>query len=136
MNENSEHTATRDVLQSSELTARLLRRTNISPGLLETTMLRQILARLARYYSRPVSLFDELRSRYRIDDDSIDAEDPLVMEQPWPANIYAYLTNSNSFSSTINQFISGVAASFERSGELPSSSATAWMKKAGLPQPS
>jgi hypothetical protein len=160
MNENSEQTAARDVLQSSELTARLLRRATVSPGLLDTTMLRQVLARLAGWDARPASLFDELRSRYRIDDDSIDVDEPLLMEQSWMANINAYLTNSTSFSSTINQFISGVAASqsnaasgansssrFEvsreshsilreshsSSRELHSSSVTSQMRHAGLP---
>jgi hypothetical protein len=149
MNENSEQTAIHEVLQSSELTARLLRRANISPGVLDTTMLRQVLARLAEWVEPPASLYDELMAQYRIDDDSLDVDDPLVMEQSWMANINAYLTNSSSFSSTINQFISGAAASqagavtgagpssrFEKSGESHSNLVTSRTVSAGLPRPS
>lgn len=111
MNENSEQKATQDFLQSSELTARLLRRATSSPGVIDTTMLRQVLSRVAGWGTHTASLFDDLMSRYSIDDGSIDADNALLMEQPWAAHINAYLTNNNTFSSTINQFISSATAS-------------------------
>lgn len=148
MGDDSEQAATRDALQSSELTARLLRRADVSPGVLDTAVLRRILARLAGWVERPASLFDELMFRYRIDDDSIYADGALVMEQPRTANVNAYLTNSNSFFSTINQFFAGLAASrpgaatganpssgFERSGESHASSETTRTLRAGSPRP-
>ena len=104
MNEDTEK-ATADVLQSSELNARLLRRLTASPGVIDVQMLRQIPARLIGSTAPVVSLFDELMARYSIDDGSTGNQ-PLIMEQPWMQNVNSYLTNYNSFSSTTNQFIS------------------------------
>ncbi len=111
MDKNSEQRATQDILQTSELTARLLRRLTDAQGVIETTMLRQVLARLAGWAAHRGTLFDDLMARYRLDDGSVDVNGPLVMEQPWTLNINAYLTSDNSSSSTINQFISAVASS-------------------------
>lgn len=100
-----------DVLQSSELTARLLRRLIVSMGIIDVVKLRQAPARLAAWMIRSTQLLDDLRTRYGlIDDDSVRESPPLVMEQPWMVNINSYLTNYNSFSSTTNQFISSSAA--------------------------
>ena len=110
MNENpNQETTAQDVLQSSELTARLLRRLTVSMGVIDVAKLRQTPARMAAWMIRPTQLLDDLRTRYGIDDDSMIESPPLVMEQPWMVNINSYLTNYNSFSSTTNQFISSSA---------------------------
>lgn len=99
MNENPDHTTVEDVLQSSELTARLLRRLTLSPGVIDLQMLRQAPARLAGWIARQNPLLDDLLARYSIDDRQAAGNQPLVMEQPWMVNINNYLTNNNSFSS-------------------------------------
>jgi hypothetical protein len=98
-----------EVLQHSELTARLLRRLTVSPGVIDAQTLRQFAARLAGGITRTLSLLDDLMARYGIDAPSTIESPPLLMEQPWMVNINAYLTNYNSFSSTTNQFISSAA---------------------------
>jgi hypothetical protein len=105
MNEGTEKATAQDVLQSSELNARLLRRLTASPGVIDVQMLRQIPVRRMGSPAPLVSLFDELTARYGIDDGSMGNQ-PLVLEQPWIQNVNSYLTNYNSFSSTTNQFIS------------------------------
>jgi hypothetical protein len=110
MNQNPEQAAVQDLLQSSELTARLLRRLTDMPGIMDTAMVRRVMARLAGSVTRSPTLFDDLTARYRIDDGSNAGIDPLVMEQPWIMNISAYLANENSFSSTVNQYITEMAA--------------------------
>jgi hypothetical protein len=109
MNEDTDQITAQDVLQSSELTARLLRRLTASPGIIDIQMLRQIPARLMGLLAPLVSLFDDLIARYGIDDGSMGSQ-PLIMGQPWMQNVNAYLTNYNSLSSTTNQFISITAA--------------------------
>lgn len=112
MSERQEQTNTQaqEVLQHSELTARLLRRLTVSPGIIDVRTLRQIAVRLAGGITRTLSLLDDLMARYGIDDHLMIENPPLVMEQPWMVNINAYLTNYNSFSSTTNQFIASAAA--------------------------
>ena len=113
------NTQAQEVLQSSELTARLLRRLIVSPGILDMRTLRQFASRMTVAITRTFSLLDDLLARYGIDDRSAIENPPLLMEQPWMVNINAYLTNYNSylsktyrnaFSSTTNQFISSHAA--------------------------
>jgi hypothetical protein len=111
MNQNPEQAAVEDILQSSELSARLLRRLTEVPGIMDTAMLRQVLERLSRSVKHPPTLFDDLMARYRLDDGSSAGIDPLIMEQSWIMNISAYLTNENSFSSTVNQYIAAATAS-------------------------
>src|SRR2546423_1553852 len=100
MNENPEQQTAEDVLRSSELTARLLRRLTASPGMIDLRMPQRNHARLLALPARAVSLYDELMTRYGLDDGSAESQS-LVMEQPWLLNVNAYLTNNNSFSSTI-----------------------------------
>lgn len=106
MNENPDQITLEDVLQSSELTARLLRRLTVSPGIIDVRMLRQLPARLVGWIARRNPLLDELSARYSVDEGSATENQPLVMEQPWMVNINAYLTNENSFSSTTQSFSS------------------------------
>lgn len=103
MNENDDQITTQDVLRSSELTARLLRRLTGSPGVIDIQMPRQLYARLTEWLAHSVSLLDDLTARYSIDDGSRAGNQPLIMEQPSMVNINAYLT-SNSFTSTTQSF--------------------------------
>ena len=116
MNEDTDQITAQDVLQSSELTARLLRRLTASPGIIDIQMLRQIPARLMGLLAPLVSLFDDLIARYGIDDGSMGSQ-PRIMGQPWMQNVNAYLTNYNSLSSTTNQFISITAAEQKSNAE-------------------
>ncbi|HEX8920088.1 MAG TPA: hypothetical protein VF766_01340, partial [Pyrinomonadaceae bacterium] len=112
MTEHPNQASAQDVLQSSALTARLLRRLTVAQGIIDVVKLRQAHARLAAWGIRATSLLDDLRTRYGLDDDDSRMESPpLVMEQPWMVNINSYLTNYNSFSATTNQFISSAATS-------------------------
>jgi hypothetical protein len=117
MNEDKDRATALDVLQSSDLNARLLRRLTASPGVIDVQMLRQIPARLMGLLAPLVSLFDDLMARYGIDDGSMGNQ-PLIMEQPWMQNVNSYLTNYNSFSSTTNQFISIPATDQKSGGEV------------------
>jgi hypothetical protein len=110
-----------EVLQRSELTARLLRRLTVSPGVIDAQMLRQFAARLAGGITRTLSLLDDLMARYGVDDHLTIESPPLLMEQPWMVNINAYLTNYNSYSSTTNQFISSAVTSQAHSSTSHSS---------------
>ena len=126
MNENPNQATAQDVLQSSELTARLLRRLTVSLGIIDVVTLRQARSRLATWIIRSSALLDDLRTRYGIADDSVIKSPPLVMEQPWMVNINSYLTNYNAFSSTTNQFISSSAVTPQslQSAAPPSSQAS------------
>jgi hypothetical protein len=110
-----------EVLQSSELTARLLRRLIVSPGIIDMRTLRQFASRMTVSFTRTLSLLDDLLARYGIDAPSVIENQPLLMEQPWMVNINAYLTNYNSYSFTTNQFISSDAAPQSQSSKSLSS---------------
>lgn len=100
MPENAEHTSTEDVLQSSELAARLLRRLIVSPGVIDTRRVHRSYARLTELITHAHPLLHDLLARYNIDDDSAAQDLPLVMDQPWMVNLNTYLTNNSSTSST------------------------------------
>ncbi|HXQ38038.1 MAG TPA: hypothetical protein VN843_28785, partial [Anaerolineales bacterium] len=116
MPENAEHKSTADVLQSSELAARLLRRLIASPGVIDTQRLFRTYARLTELITHAHPLLQDLLARHSIDDDSAGQNLPLVMDQPWLVNLNTYLTNNSSISSTsttnnsyfatTNQFVS------------------------------
>ncbi|HXI24700.1 MAG TPA: hypothetical protein VNG71_12615 [Pyrinomonadaceae bacterium] len=123
------NTQAQEVLQASELTARLLRRLIVSPGIIDVRKLRQFAARMTVGIARTFSLLDDLIARYGIDSATIE-NTSLVMERPWMVNINAYLTNYNSylsttnhnaFPSTTNQFISSAAAAQPQSSKSLSS---------------
>ena len=89
-----------DVLQSSELAARLLRRLTTSPGVIDTQRLFKTYARLTEVISHAHPLLHDLLARYFINDDSTVQILPLVNDQPWMLNLNTYLTNNSSVSST------------------------------------
>ena len=117
MNEDTDQATARDVMQSSALTARLLRRLTASPGIIDVQMLRQIPARPMGLLASLVSMFDDLMARYGIDDGS-KGNQPLIMGQPWMQKVHAYLTTYSSFSSTTNEFISIAAAAQQSTAEI------------------
>lgn len=100
MPEHSDHTTAVDFLESSALTARLLRRLSASPGVIDIQDILRTYARLAEWSSHARLLLDDLLARYSIDDGSAVSNLPLVTEQPWMLNLNTYLTNRNSFLST------------------------------------
>ena len=89
-----------DVLQSSELAARLLRRLTTSPGVIDTQRLFKTYARLTEVITHAHPLLHDLLARYFINDDSTVQNLPLVNDQPWMLNLNTYLTNNSSVSST------------------------------------
>ncbi len=130
MPEDTEHTSAEDVLQSSELAARLLRRLVASPGVIDTQRVFKTYARLTEMITHAHPLLHDLLVRYYIDDDSAVQNLPLVMDQPWMLNLNTYLTNNNSYSSSsttnnsfvatsnTNQFISTASISSTSHTEL------------------
>jgi hypothetical protein len=96
----AEQTSAEDVLQSSELAARLLRRLVVSPGVIDTQRLFKTYARLTEVLTHTHPLLHDLLARYYVDDDSTLQNLPLVMDQPWMLNLNSYLTNNSSVSST------------------------------------
>jgi hypothetical protein len=105
----SEHTSPQDVLQSSELAARLLRRLVASPGVIDTRRVFKTYAHLTKFITQGHPLLHDLLARYSIDDESAAQNLPLVMDQPWMLNLNTYLTNNSSSSSTTtnNSFLAG-----------------------------
>jgi len=131
MPEYAERTSTEDVLQSSELAARLLRRLIASPGVIDTQRLFKTYARLTELITHAHPLLHDLLARYSVDDDSGFQNLPLVMDQPWMLNLNTYLTNNSSFSSTTtnnsffaatNQFISPASTTSSTHTQLFSAS--------------
>jgi hypothetical protein len=100
MSEHSERTSAEDVLQTSELAARLLRRLTTSPGVIDTQRLFRTYARLTEVITHAHPLLHDLLARYFIANDSTLQNLPLVMDQPWMLNLNTYLTNNSSVSST------------------------------------
>ena len=100
MSEHTERTSAEDVLQSSELAARLLRRLIASPGVIDTQRLFKTYARLTEVITHAHPLLHSLLARYFIETDSTVQNLPLVTDQPWMLNLNTYLTNNSSVSST------------------------------------
>jgi hypothetical protein len=130
MSEHSDQTSGADFLQSSELTARLLRRLTSSPGVINIQEIFKTYARLSAFTTRTRLLLDDLLTRYRIDDGSALGSLPLVMEQPSMLNLNTYLTNSNSFLSTTSNSFSATTNEFVSRPILSSSAATQFVPPA------
>ncbi len=108
MPEDTEPTSAEDVLQSSELAVRLLRRLVASPGVIDTQRVFKTYARLTEFITHTHPLLQDLLVRFSIDDDSVRQNLPFVTDQPWMLNLNTYLTNNNSYSSsqtTNNSFL-------------------------------
>ncbi|HKU75442.1 MAG TPA: hypothetical protein VJR02_16135 [Pyrinomonadaceae bacterium] len=108
MPEDTERTSAEDVLQSSELAARLLRRLVASPGVIDTQRVFKTYTRLTEFITHTHPLLQDLLARFSIDDDSGGQNLPFVMDQQWMLNLNTYLTNNNSYSSsqiTNNSFL-------------------------------
>ena len=123
MSEHTERTSVEDVLQSSELAARLLRRLIASPGVIDTQRLFRTYARLTEMITHAHPLLHDLLARYTIDDDSTLQNLPLVADQPWMLNLNTYLTNNNSSSSSSSSS-SWLSSSSLSSSSSPSTSTT------------
>ena len=96
----AEPTSAEDVLRSSELAVRLLRRLVVSPGVIDTQRLFKTYARLTEVLTHTHPLLHDLLARYYVDDDSTPQNLPLVMDQPWMLNLNSHLANNSSVSST------------------------------------
>ena len=112
MPEHSEHTSAADVLESSELAARLIRRLTSSPGVIDTRSILKTYARLTEWFTHAHPLLNDLLTRYNIEDGSALRSLPLVADQPGMLNINTYLTNNNSFSSTTNNSFAATTNQF------------------------
>jgi hypothetical protein len=129
MPEYAERTSAEDILRTSELAARLLRRL-IAPGVIDTQRLYKTYARLTGLIAHAHPLLHDLLARYGVDDDSTLQHLPLVNDQPWMLNVNSYVANNSSFSSTTNttnnsffagtnQFVASVNTTSSTHTELP-----------------
>jgi hypothetical protein len=130
MSEHSDQISAAEFLESSELTARLLRRLTSSPGVINIQEIFETYARLSAFTTRARRLLDDLLTRYSIDDGSAPGSLPLVMEQPWMLNLNTSLTNSNSFLSTTNNSFSATTNEFVSRPILSSSAASQFVPSA------
>jgi hypothetical protein len=128
MSEHTERTSAEEVLQASELAARLLRRL-IAPGVIDTQRLYKTYARLTEMITHAHPLLHDLLARYSIAANSTLQNLPFVNDQPWMLNVNSYVANNSSFSSTTNttnnsffagtnQFISSVNTTSSTHTEL------------------
>jgi len=125
MTEYSEHISAADVLESSELAARLIRRLTSPPGVINTRGVVQRYARLTEWIPLAHPLLHDLLRRYSIDDGSSFRSLPLVTDAQSQLNVNAHLTNNNSLLSTTNNFFSAPANEFPPAALSSSSSTSA-----------